>query len=155
MKRLLPLVMLLAGALWTVADAAAAEGSATGGDLGAMHHGMANSKDVGDVKVPKATGADARTVAEIITDRTRLKGKTVAVRGRVVKFTSAVMGKNWVHLRDGSGTAAENTHDLVVTTADEAKVGDVVIANGVVTTDVKLGSGYSYDVLVENASLKK
>jgi len=66
-----------------------------------------------------------------------------------------VMGKNWVHLRDGSGTAAENTHDLVVTTADEAKVGDVVIANGVVTTDVKLGSGYSYDVLVENASLKK
>src|SRR6476660_2902712 len=102
MKRLLPLVMLLAGALWTVADAAPVR-SATGGDLGAMQRGRANAKDVGDVKVPKATGADARTVAEIITDRTRLKGKTVAVRGKVVKFTSAVMGKNWVHLRDGSG----------------------------------------------------
>jgi hypothetical protein len=147
--------MALVAAACATGIAAGAENSAPAGDLGAMHRGMANPKDVGDVKVPKATGADARTVSEIISGRASLKGKTVVVRGKVVKFTHAVMGKNWVHLRDGSGTAAENTHDLVVTTEDEAKVGDVVIARGVVTTDVKLGSGYSYDVLVEKASLKK
>lgn len=109
----------------------------------------------GDVKVPKAAGADARTVAEIVSGRATLENKTVVVRAKVVKFTRAVMGKNWVHLRDGSGSAADKTHDVVVTTQDEAKVGDVVIAKGVVRTDVDLGSGYSFPVLLENARLQK
>ena len=55
---------MLVSIVCAVANAAAADSSVTGGDLGAMHRGMANSKDVGDVKVPKATGADARTVAD-------------------------------------------------------------------------------------------
>jgi len=66
-----------------------------------------------------------------------------------------VMGKNWVHVRDGSGSAADNTHDVLVTTKDETKVGDVVLVKGVVHTDVELGSGYSYKVLVEDATLSK
>ena len=37
----------------------------------------------------------------------------------------------------------------------KAKVGDVVLATGVVHTDRDLGSGYSYKVLVEEAKLKK
>ena len=123
--------------------------------MGAMHSGMAKPVDIGDVNVAKATGADARTVAEIVTGSPQLKDKTVVVRGRVVKFTPDVMGKNWVHLRDGSGSAADNTNDILVTTSDATKVGDVVIAKGVVHTNVDLGSGYSYKVLVENAKLAK
>jgi hypothetical protein len=126
-----------------------------GGNMGAMHAGMAKSVDVGEVKVPKATGADARTVAEIVGGGAKLKDKTVVVRGKVVKFTPGVMGKNWVHVRDGSGSAADSTNDLVVTTQDETKVGDVVVAKGVVRTDVDLGSGYTYKVLVEEAKLGK
>jgi hypothetical protein len=123
--------------------------------MGAMHAGMAKPVDVGDVKVPKATGANARTVAEIVTTRTAMKDKTVVVRGKVVKFTPEVMGKNWIHLRDGSGSAADNTNDILVTSKDETKIGDVVVAKGIVRTDVNLGSGYSYQVLVEDATLQK
>ncbi len=119
------------------------------------HSGVAKTVDVGDVKVPKASGPDARTVAEIITKRSELKDKTVLVRGKVVKYTSEVLGKNWIHLRDGSGSAADNTHDVLVTTKDQAKIGDVVVVKGVVHTDRDFGSGYSYKVLVEEATLQK
>ena len=119
------------------------------------HPGIGKSMDVGDVKVAKASGPDARTVAEIIIKRIELKDKTVLVRGKVVKFTPEVLGKNWIHLRDGSGSVADNTHDVLVTTKDQAKIGDVVVAKGVVHTDRDLGSGYSYKVLVEEATLQK
>jgi hypothetical protein len=107
------------------------------------------------VMVAKADGANARTVAEINADRLALNDKPVTVRAKVVKVTAQVMGTNWVRLRDGSGSAADNSNDILVTSKDEPKVGDVVIAKGVVKTDVNLGSGYTYKVLVENASFGK
>jgi hypothetical protein len=116
---------------------------------------MAKPADVGDVKVAKAAGPDARTVAEVNAQSAALKGKNVAVHGKVVKFTAAVMGKNWVHVRDGTGTAADGSDDVTVTTMDEAKVGDVVLVRGVVQTDRDLGSGYKYKVLIEDATLRK
>jgi len=139
------------GTLGGTAGAAAGKG----GDLTALHAGVAKPADAADLKVAKATGPNARTVAEIVARSAELKDKTVVVRGKVVKFTPAVLGKNWVHLRDGTGSAADGTNDVLVTTADEAKVGDVVLATGVVHTDRDLGSGYSYKVLVEEAKLKK
>jgi hypothetical protein len=65
------------------------------------------------------------------------------------------MGKNWLHLRDGSGAAGAGTNDILVTSKDVAAVGDVVLVKGVIRTDVKLGAGYDYDVLIENATLQK
>ena len=64
---------------------AAAHAPAT--DMAAAHAGVGKAVDVGDVKVAKATGPDARTVAEVVGKRTDLKDKTVVVRGKVVKFT--------------------------------------------------------------------
>lgn len=157
MKHFLAMVaaVLVSGSTTAVAAAETATPPHPGGNMGSMHAGMATPVDVGDVKVAKATGANARTVAEIITGSVELKNKPVVVRGKVVKFTPAVMGKNWVHVRDGSGSAADNTHDVLVTTKDETKVGEVVLVKGVVHTDVELGSGYSYKVLVEDATLSK
>jgi hypothetical protein len=107
------------------------------------------------VKVAKAEGPEGRTVAEVVTGKDKLKDKPVLVRGKVVKFTPQVMGRNWIHLQDGSGSAADNTHDVLVTTTDKAAIGDVVLAKGVVHTDKDLGSGYSYKVLIEDATLQK
>lgn len=121
----------------------------------AIHAGIAKTPDVADVKVPKAEGANARTVAQVNTDRMALKDKPVVIRGKVVKFNGGIMGKNWVHLRDGSGSAADNSNDILVTSMDEAKVGDVVIAKGIVKTDVNLGAGYAYKVLVEDVAFQK
>ena len=136
----------------TLAGTGAASG---GGDLGQIHRGAVQAPGVADVAVPKAQGADARTVAEIYGNRAELKDKTILLRGKVVKVTLAVMGKNWLHLRDGSGSAKDNTNDIIVTTKAQTKVGAVVVARGVVRTDVDLGSGYAYKVLVEDAALQK
>jgi hypothetical protein len=106
-------------------------------------------------KVPKATGPDAKTVAEVVTGKAKLKDKTVVVRGQVVKVNLGIMGKNWVHLRDGSGSAAAGTHDILVTTKDTAAVGDIVNAKGTVRTDVTVGPGYAYAVLIEDAAVRK
>jgi hypothetical protein len=130
-------------------------GAAAGGDMAAMHAGIAKAADIADVKVAKASGPNARTVAEIVSRKADFKDKTVAVRGKVVKFTGGVLGKNWIHLRDGSGFASDGSNDLLVTTTDEAKIGDVVLVQGVVRLDRDFGSGYSYQVLIEEASVKK
>jgi DNA/RNA endonuclease YhcR with UshA esterase domain len=126
-----------------------------GGAAATAHSGASKTEYAGDVKVPKATGPDAKTVAEIITKSTQLKDKTVLVRGKVVKFSAAIMGTNWIHLRDGSGSAADNTNDILVTSADQTKVGDVVVVKGVVRTDKDFGSGYAYKVLVADAKLQQ
>jgi hypothetical protein len=124
-------------------------------NLNQVHAGIATAPDAGVVKVAKAEGANARTVAEVNADRLALKDKAVVIRAKVVKFTGGIMGKNWIHLRDGSGTAADGSNDILVTSMDEPKVGDVVVAKGVVKTDVNLGSGYAYKVLVEDVSFRK
>ncbi len=139
----------------TLVTADASPAATTGGNMAAMHAGMAKPVEIKSIKVAKATGPDAHTVAEVIAKGADLKGKAVVVRGQVVKFTPAVMGKNWVHLRDGSGAAADGTNDVVVTTLDETKVGDIVLVKGVVATDRDLGSGYTYKVLIEEAKLSK
>ncbi len=135
--------------------APSAGGKAGVGELAAAHESAGKATDVGDVKVSKATGPNARTVAEVTTKTTELKDKPVVVRGKVVKYNAAIMGKNWIHLRDGTGLTADKTNDVLVTTVDQAKVGDVVTVKGVVRTDRDLGSGYSYKVLIEEATLQK
>ena len=128
---------------------------APGSDMAAMHAGAGKSADVGEVKVAKATGPDARTVADIVAGKADLKDKTVVVRGKVVKFTPDVLGMNWIHLRDGTGNAADGSNDIVVTTKDETQLGAVVLVKGVVHIDKDLGSGYAYKVLIEEATLQK
>lgn len=158
MKRLLPLLLPLAfGAVWAAEPPRppAAAAPAVKRNVGDIHAGMVKPADVGDVKVAKATGPDARTVAEILARKADLKDRNVVVRGKIVKFTPGILGKNWIHLQDGTGSAADNTHDIVVTTLDEARKGDVVLVKGVVRTDRDIGSGYFYKVLVEDARLQK
>lgn len=133
----------------------AAGSSSPAMDMATAHSGAAKAVDAGDIRVPRATGANARTVAEIITKSAELKNKPVVIRARVVKFNGGIMGKNWLHVRDGSGSAADNTNDLLVTTTDSAKVGDVVTVSGAVHTDRDFGSGYSYKVMVEDAALSQ
>jgi hypothetical protein len=124
-------------------------------EVASAHAGVAKGPQTPDVRVPKATGANAYTVAEIMAKPAALKDKPVLVRGKVVKFNGGIMGKNWVHLRDGSGSATDNTNDLLVTTTEPAKLGDVVTAKGTVRTDKDFGAGYTYKVLVEEATLQR
>ena len=106
-------------------------------------------------KVEKAAGADARTIAELWAQKASLVGKTVTIRGVVVKSNEHVMGKNWLHLEDGSGNAAAANNDITVTSADHASVGETVTITGAVRTNKDFGMGYTYAVLVEDAKVVK
>ena len=120
----------------------------------AQHSSAASGPaDVGVIKVAKAEGG--KTVAEIFAERTALKDKEVAVRGKVVKYTPEVMGKNWIHLRDGSGSRDKKNDDITVTTKGTAAVGDVVLVRGTVKLDKDFGAGYTYSVILEDAKLSK
>lgn len=104
-------------------------------------------------KVEKATGADARTVAELWAEKASLVGKTVSIRGTVVKYNEGVMGKNWIHLQDGSGDAKQGTNDITVTSLDGAARGETITIKGTVRTNRDFGAGYSYAIIVEDAKV--
>jgi hypothetical protein len=107
------------------------------------------------IKVEKATGPNAYTVAEIYQNIGHLDKKEVALRGKIVKVSQGIMGKNWLHLQDGSGEREKSTNDLVVTTQEEPSAGDVVTVNGIIYRDKDFGSGYRYRVIMEDAHVKK
>jgi hypothetical protein len=95
--------------------------------------------------------AGGKTVDEIFAEQASLAGKEVTLRGKVVKFNPMIMGKNWVHVQDGTGK--EGTNDLTVTTNSTAKVGDTVLLKGTVATNKDFGMGYKYKVIIENAKV--
>ena len=124
-----------------------------GTDAGPTTAGAPVPADAQVAPVAKATGADARTIAELWTQKDRLANTVVSVRGTVVKYNAAVMGKNWMHLQDGSGDAATGTHDITVTTLNAVTVGATVTITGTVRLNRDVGAGYTYAVLIEDATV--
>ncbi len=107
-----------------------------------------------DVKpVDRAAGPSGRTVAELITQRTQLAGKTVRLHATVVKATPGVLGHTYLHLRDGSGDAAAGTYDVAVTTSATPAVGDTILVEGVLALDCDIGAGYKFPTIVEDATV--
>lgn len=123
----------------------------SGGGTGAPHTGIpeptaaAEAPAVGEIS--KAEGG--YTVEELFANKDSLKGKEVSVKGKIVKANFGIMGTNWFHIQDGSGKAG--TNDIIVTSSQEAQVGDIILAKANLETDKDLGSGYKYDVILEDA----
>jgi hypothetical protein len=121
-------------------------------------HGAVKSKPVASgekISVKKATGQNAYTVAEVFAKKDSLNEKPAIIRGKVVKVSSGIMGKNWIHLQDGTGDAKKGTNDLIATSQDSPAVGDVVTVKGTVYKDKDFGSGYKYSVIMEQASIQR
>ena len=100
--------------------------------------------------IAKAEGG--QTVAELFAAKDQFDGETALIRGKVVKVNADIMGKNWLHIRDGSGE--EGTNDLTVTTTDAVPaVGDTVLVAGQVGLNRDFGMGYMYPLIVEDAQV--
>ena len=91
---------------------------------------------------------DGKNIAEIYAERDSLKGKKVKIRGKVIRFSTEIMGKNWIHILDSS-----SANDLTVTTNEIVTTGDVVIIEGKVGVDKDFGYGYLYPIILEEATL--
>ena len=92
-----------------------------------------------------------KTIAEIFAEKTSLENKNVKVRGKVIKFSPEIMGKNWIHIQDGTGS--EGMNDLTVTTANSVKLGDIILVEGTLVLNKDFGYGYNYDVIIEDAQI--
>ncbi len=140
------------------APAAAAAPSAHG-EMADPHSGgmpaSAPAAEIGPIAVARATGAGAATVAEVFAKKASLDNRPVRVHAKVVKVLPGIMGKNWLHVRDGSGSADKSDNDLTVTTQDVATVGSEVLVEGTVHADKDFGSGYKFAAIVEDAKVSK
>jgi len=91
-------------------------------------------------------------VAELFAGKADLVGKRVTIRARVVKASRGIMGKNWMHIQDGTGEAGSN--DVTVTSAEAfASVGTIVVVEGTLQADKNIGAGYVFAVLIEGAKV--
>lgn len=125
-----------------------------GADMSAPAPGKKKSegKIIEGLKVEKAQGENAYDLTEIFTKRAELQDKIISVRGQVVKVSAGVMGRNWIHIKDGTGENGANK--LVVTSKDEPNIGDVVTCTGVFHNNVDFGGGYQYAIIMEDAVVK-
>jgi len=122
-------------------------GGSSPGSLGAIVPSM-------DITVEKAPGENSFTVGECYAKAKELDQKPVVIRGRVVKVSTMIMGRNWVHLQDGTGNPMENTHDLVITTQATPEEGTVVTFTGTLHANRDFGAGYKYAAIVEEGMLQ-
>jgi hypothetical protein len=96
--------------------------------------------------------ANEITIAQIFDKRTDYSGKEIEIRGVVVKINKSVMGKNWIHIQDGT-SGSDGNYDLTITSQDVAEINDEVTFKGKITLEKDFGAGYFYDVIMEDAAL--
>jgi len=100
-----------------------------------------------------ADQAEQKTIEALYQEKADLSGHQVQVHGKIVKVNNAIMNRNFLHLRDGTGQ--EGSNDLTITSQDTAEVGEEVVVTGVITVDKDFGAGYTYSILLEHATVSK
>jgi len=121
---------------------------ASGGSLGAI-------TPFKEITVAKTDAPNGYTVEELFSQAKKLNGQKIALRGIVTKVSANIMGRNWIHLQDGTGDPMHNTHDIVATSSDLPKVNSEITIEGVVAAEKDFGSGYKYAVIIEEAAVQK
>lgn len=104
-----------------------------------------------EIAIDKAAGGIS--IAELFANSAEYSGKKVIVRGKVTKFNSAIMNKNWVHIQDG--TDHDGNFDLTITTEEMVNVGAVVSFEGTIALNKDFGAGYSYSLIMEESKVVK
>ncbi|MEA3461787.1 MAG: hypothetical protein U9R49_07900 [Bacteroidota bacterium] len=132
------------------------EGSAPAGmeampEMPGVSHGSSVKSDKLDITVEAEEGTI--TIAELFANPGAYDGKTIRIKGEVAKFNPAIMERNWIHLQDGS--EYEGKYDLTVTSQESFQVGQVLTVEGILALNRDFGYGYSYEILLEEATIVK
>jgi hypothetical protein len=121
------------------------------GEMGQMegHMGKVENRQNSEITLEKQAGEI--TIAQIFANRNDYSGKEIEIRGIVVKVNEQVMGKNWIHIQDG--TSDNGNFDLTVTSDDLPNLNDEVTVKGKIILNKDFGYGYTYEVIMEDAEL--
>ncbi len=129
--------------------AASATTTATDPHAGMQKTTPVVEEEIAVITLPKAEGG--YTVEELYTKKAELKDKKVKVNAKIVKVSKNIMNKDWVHLQDGTGNG--QTSDVVVTAQNtNVKVGDTVVVEAILQTDVDFGYGYFFPVILQEGT---
>lgn len=90
-------------------------------------------------------------LSELFKNMAKYNGKQIVVTGKVVKVNPMIMGRNWIHIQDGTVEGK----DLTVTTMENIPLGHVVSFEGTIALNKDFGAGYRYDIILEGAVVKK
>ena len=131
------------GALGNLSAPTLPEGHPTTPDMG--------GSDAADVEVAELEAG--QDIAYVYGNKDALAGQQVSLRGKVVKYNSGILGWNFIHIQDGSGDVADGSNDLTVTSLAETAVGQTIVVSGTIVLDKDFGAGYSFPVLMEDASI--
>jgi len=123
------------------------------GEMPPGHPDISSGGQAASAAVDVAAYEEGKDIAYVYANKDDLAGQPVTLRGKVVKYNSGILGWNFIHIQDGSGDAGASSNDLIVTSKAEAAVGDVVVLSGTIVLDKDFGAGYSYPVLLEDASI--
>ncbi|PKP31774.1 MAG: hypothetical protein CVU00_12340 [Bacteroidetes bacterium HGW-Bacteroidetes-17] len=100
-----------------------------------------------EIKIVKTEGE--LTIADLFKNRLKYAGTKVRIKGLVGKVNKAVMGKNWIHLQDG--TNFSGNFDLTITSQDMANTDEIATFEGLISLNKNFGSGYFYELIMEDA----
>jgi hypothetical protein len=100
-----------------------------------------------------AAQPEQKTIEALFMEKAKLSGHQVQLHGTVVKVNNAIMNRNFLHVRDGTGQ--KGSDDLTITSQDTAEVGDEVVVTGTIAVDKDFGAGYTYPILLEQATVTK
>jgi hypothetical protein len=106
-----------------------------------------------DIHIQPASGENAITIEAAYRDAKKLDGKQVVLRAQVVKITKNILGKNWLHCQDGTGSADKHNFDITVTTSAAPEPGSTILIKGTLHKDRDIGAGYFYPVIIEDANV--
>ena len=104
-----------------------------------------------DIKVAELT--PGQDIAYVYANKDSLVGQQISLRGEVVKYNSNILGTNFIHIQDGSGDVADGSNDLIVTSTTGTAVGETIVLTGTIVLDKDFGAGYSFPVLMDDASI--
>ena len=90
-------------------------------------------------------------IADLVADPKKYSGKTIQISGQCTKVNPNIMGRNWMHLKDGS----KDDYDLVITSSVLIPEGHTVTMVGKVVLNKDFGSGYKYAILLEEGEVVK
>ncbi len=119
------------------------------GDM-AAHSGRVNTEEHSEISLEKS--GNEISISQVFDNRNNYSGKEIEIRGVVVKVNNSVMGKNWIHIQDGT-SGSDGSYDFTITSQDVVNVDDEVTFKGKITLNKDFGAGYFYDVIMEDATL--
>ena len=117
------------------------------------HPSVDTAGDAAAADTPVAALEPGQDIAWLHANRDSLAGQQVSLRGTVVKYNEGILGWNFIHLQDGSGNAADGSNDLTITSKAATAVGETIVVSGTVILDKDFGAGYTFPVLVEDATI--